>query len=310
MGLFQRQLDEAFKQGGSATDAYEGAKKRQQVTQEGQAERDARLAQLIKGNELQDASKNAMLTRQITEAERMRNQYGKDVPVNIEGVSIGSAGDPLTAFIKGQQLKDINEDRSLRRQERFGNALSKASIPGRASDMAALEAATRSKDAGGMITNKDYQPKSAGPYINAVPNALMGPAVALGEKFGMLPQGAAEERRAIQRIQNVDIKQLSGAQVSAFEEARNKIAQGQSLGGDPALLRQGIQEAHAVLEAEAKNIESAFPQDTKDRYRAEGGEFDVNRMIQRGQPTQQAPAPQGGQRPPTIEEWRASKGRK
>jgi hypothetical protein len=103
MALFQRQLDEAFKQGGSATDAYEGAKKRQQVTQEGQAERDARLAQLIKGQELKDASENAMYDKQLATAQDLRSKYGQEANIDAGQVRIGGV-DPLMHLLRAREL--------------------------------------------------------------------------------------------------------------------------------------------------------------------------------------------------------------
>lgn len=109
MGLTRAQLNDILKANATASvDQVKGAQARRQESSEnelnrvlteeqGQAQRDAALANLIKGREMDEAAKNEMLTRQIDEAERMRGVYGSDVPVNVEGVSIGTR-DPLAGL--------------------------------------------------------------------------------------------------------------------------------------------------------------------------------------------------------------------
>lgn len=104
MGLTQKQLDGLLpiwmkgaqeNQEGSVSRAVDSSQKR--------AAQDAALSQLIKGKEMDDAAKNAMLTRQLSEAERLRGQYGPEASVNVEGVSIG-ARDPLMSLLRKREL--------------------------------------------------------------------------------------------------------------------------------------------------------------------------------------------------------------
>jgi hypothetical protein len=104
MGLFQRQLDKAFEQGGSATDAYENAKKRRQTTEEGQASRDAALSQLITGHQLADEAKNSMYDKQLQTAKDLRSQYGSEANIDAGDVRIGGI-DPLTHLLKARELQ-------------------------------------------------------------------------------------------------------------------------------------------------------------------------------------------------------------
>lgn len=101
--LTQNQLDQAFKQGGSSTDAYENAVKRRQDAEQAQAQRDAALSQLIKGHELADASKNAMYDKQLEVAKDLRSQYGQEANIDAGEVKIGGV-DPLNALLKRREL--------------------------------------------------------------------------------------------------------------------------------------------------------------------------------------------------------------
>lgn len=74
------------------------------AAQRQQSQQDAALAQLIKGKEMEQQAKQEMLTRQISEAERLRSQYGPEASVNVEGVSVG-ARDPLQALLRKRELE-------------------------------------------------------------------------------------------------------------------------------------------------------------------------------------------------------------
>lgn len=244
-----------------------------------QGDRNARLAELLKGADLESQAIEQNTQRARDEAARNGMKPGKyGISANKSGYSL-TPQDELAALLKGQAASGLAEDRARRGVERYGAKRQQADIPARTADFAAVEAVTKSDTGGGILTNPNYEPKSAGTIINAVPNFLMGPAVAIGEKAGLLEKGAAAERRALQKIMNMDIKRISGASVTAFEEARNKIAQGQSMGGDPSLVRDGMVEALNVLKAEERNIDASFASDIKERYRAEGGDHGVDAVI-------------------------------
>lgn len=104
MGLTRKQLDPVqAKWATSSTDAYEAAKGRQQQSSESQLGRDAALAQLIQGKQIDDQNKNAMYDKQLQTAQDLRSKYGPESNIDAGDVRIGGI-DPLNALLKHREL--------------------------------------------------------------------------------------------------------------------------------------------------------------------------------------------------------------
>lgn len=168
--------------------------------------------------------------------------------------------DPLRALLfqekqKNKMDKDVTD---------YSNRVEKTGIPRAATD---IEQANKAIP-GGIDSNAPL--RSYGGFLNlksAVPTALVSPL----ESIGIMPKGSAEERRALQRLYNTEIKNISGSAVSGSEEARNKIAQGTSIFGDPSLARQGAQQIKQSLVEQARNVQSGTTPDALKEYLTRGG---------------------------------------
>lgn len=136
--LTQQGLDEAFKQGGSSTAAYEAAKARQQQTAESQATHDAALKQLITGKQMDETSKVGMYDKQLQTAQDLRGQYGENVDVDAGDIRIGKNVDPIALLLAkqaGQQVKLTPAQQAA--ETAGGKKVSEYMTGGRASSQAA-----------------------------------------------------------------------------------------------------------------------------------------------------------------------------
>lgn len=178
MGLTRKELRPMYQAwANNSVNAYEKAKGRQQDTEENRLTRDAALAQLIKGKEMDHDSKDTMLTRQIGEVERMRGVHGPDVPVNVEGVSIGSQESLLSKLIK---QRDLNKPQLTPAQEssekESGKKLSAWEVSGGSPAME-KNLGNQEKVLGDLKNGKrDWYDKNVGGTLQALPlvgNSLM-----------------------------------------------------------------------------------------------------------------------------------------
>lgn len=106
MGLSQDQLNAALARGQSATDAYENAKKRQLTESEGAAGRDAALAQLIKGKELNQQA----VAENFEASQQAARDAGLDPRQTAISASVGGRGynpevDPIKLLLAKSSLE-------------------------------------------------------------------------------------------------------------------------------------------------------------------------------------------------------------
>lgn len=238
-------------------------------------ENDAKLAQLIKGDTLKQQAIDANLGRAKAEAARTGMKPGKySVSATEGGFSLNPENEGIAGLI-GLQYRQQEADE--RKVAQMSDRITKSNLPRQAANMRAIEQATQTVDedgnvsSGGLLTNPDYEVKSVGPVLNITPDFAKPAVIWAGEKLGTLPNGTADESRALQQLINVDTREMSGVAVTAFENARNRLSQGLAAGADPKLIRQYAQEAHRALQDVAQNVESGYNPRIRGMYQQFGG---------------------------------------
>lgn len=284
--LTQKSLDDAFARGGSSTDAYESVKKRQQTTQENQAERDAQIARLIKGDEL----KQQGMARQISEAERLRGQYGPEANVNVEGVSIGGV-DPLNALLKRRELSQPKLTPGQETSEKEGGKkISAYSLAGGSPAMqktlSAQEEVLKELRSG----KRDMYDRMVGGALSKFP--AMQRILAPTEK-------ARKDKIQAAAIQNIRATDSNPAQVLIDQTLSRAY-------DENATDEQNIERImadYATAKATQEDMERATGNLQRTGYIMPG--LAGNPAGSPGGPP--APQQQSGQRPPSFEEWKRMK---
>lgn len=310
MGLRQDQLNQIIRANATASsDALAASAQHEQQNKMQRAQQDAALAQLIKGKELEQQAVNENFAAADQAAQAAGLRPGKySVQASATGRSYNPENEDLMRLLG---LKSAIADREERATERFSQRAAKEDIPGRSADFLSLEQATKG-DKGGIVTDPNYQPKSAG-WNQMLPDVVRGPVVSAAEKMGFMEKGSAAEMQALQRLMNTEIKSNSGTAVSAHEQGRNDIANGMK-SNNPEMVRRGIQQMKRALEMDTQNLEGSVPSNIKERYRTQGGEYDINRMLG-AQPTAAPTTPRvslkdapKGMSPEQFRAWKAQNG--
>ena len=264
------------------------------------SDNDAKLTQLIKGDELKRGGdrENFQLAQDYVAQQA---KEGRKVNASINGASVQQTDvDPLANWLRVKQVEDRATEKDDKAVERLSQRISKENIPGRSADFVSAEANTKGEH-GGIVTDPDYVPKTSG-FNQMLPDFVRGPVVSAAEKMGFMEKGSSAEMQVIQRLVNTEIKSNSGTAVSAHEQGRNDIANGMK-SNNPEMVRRGVRMMKKALEMDTQNVEGSAPGHIKDQYRTQGGEYDVNKMLGGAEPT--TPVGPGGK--PTFEQWKAMK---
>jgi hypothetical protein len=295
MPVYQKEMPELMANAKSLQDLILGNKYKQE-----QAEQQKQL-------DIQKAQEMLPIEQQKTQqAIDLVNKTRQGLPagssMSAGGVSINTP-DPvsqqLQMLLRQQSMderKDARDDRDL---VKLGERVDKSGIPSQMAALANLEQRTATDKAGGMLTNPDYEVKSAGPVANALPQFAKN----IGESVGLMPKGAAEEAQLIQRLVNADLKALSGTAVSHHEMGRQNVEKGMSIGGDPNLIKLGIKQMQDAITEGSKNIESSTRPEVLQTFKKQGGKTRLEEFL--GKPVS-APAEQPSA-PMSFEEFKAAR---
>ncbi len=211
-----------------------------------QAERNAKLKQLLMGE-------------QINQAKKLRSEYGPNVGVNVEGVSI----QPKDA-LRQAQLEALSQQRD----EEAVRKLEKRSAD--ANTATAVPALQRGEEAiPGIFTTPDKPAtfKSVGGARNLAPTMV----VPLLEKMGIMEKGAGKERSALNELTNVKIYDSSGKAISIPETQRIKEAMGLRGLFDPSEVQDALRQmGYTVLEKQ-KGVSAGAPERIVNKFKQAGG---------------------------------------
>jgi len=245
-------------------------------------------------------------------ADAFRDASNQSAQMDIEG----QRARQMEAW-RQAQLEEREKDRKLRESEGAENrALRKATQQSldHARDERKDERLVQVIDKSGLpetlpalIGAKQYEGKSHIPGINLLPNSMQGLAAnikgGLGEMFGVEKwKGSGEEFQKMQRLLNMDIRQLSGTAVTAYEEGRKMVEAGMK-GGSAAQVKLGIEMMEDSARSNAQNIVAGFGQEAVDRYERQGGL--ALRDLIKGQ--SKAPAKAGAKPQMSFDEYKKRK---
>lgn len=242
-----------------------------QLTQGAQATEQDKLRAYLKGEAIQ---KSMQLANQQAQMQGLKpDKYS--VQASESGFGVNPENENLMTLLSLRERQDARDDRDL---TKLGERIDKAGIPNTLSAMGNLESLTASGDQGGMLTNPDYQVKSAGPVANFLPQFAKN----IGEKVGLMPEGASQEAALIQRLMNADIRAMSGTAVTAYEQGRQNVEKGMSGGGDPNLVKIGIKQMADAVDSAGQNIESSSRPEVVKTYQQQGGKFRLKDYLSGG----------------------------
>lgn len=137
----------------------------------------ASLEQLLGGKALDHVNKKDMLDTQVQQAEAWRKKYGNQIPVNVEGVSLGGI-DPLAALIKARELSkpsltptQIEAEKSAGKE--IANYKVKGGKPAMEKNIKALTAVEAELGPDAKEGGRDWWDRNVGGLLSTSP-ALMG----------------------------------------------------------------------------------------------------------------------------------------
>lgn len=300
MPVYQKEMPELMAQAKSLSDLILGNKyKQEQIAQQGDIEaaaKEAAIGQKIRTEEGLLPVEKQKVQQNIDLVNQTRQGLPAGSSMSAGGVSINTP-DPvnqqLNMLLRQQAMSERQDARSDRDLVKLGERVDKSGIPNQMAAMANLEQRTATDKAGGMLTNPDYEVKSAGPIANALPQFAKN----IGESVGLMPKGAAEESQLIQRLVNADLKNLSGTAVSTHEMGRQNVEKGLSIGGDPNLIKLGIKQMRDAIEAGSQNIESSTRPEVLQTFKKQGGKTTLEEFL--GKPSQPSA---GGLSPEELKE--------
>lgn len=256
---------------------------------------EARAMLPVKGEEqMQTANNNEAIIR------RMQAGQPKGTSINVGANSMGI--NPPDQFMKNMALQEKMDARDDRDLVKLGERIDKAGLPNSMSAISNLESGTSdASGAGGILTNPNYEVKSAGPVANFLPQWAKN----LGEKLTLMPEGSSQEAALIQRLLNADIKSLSGTAVTAYEMGRQNVEKGMSGMGDPELVKLGIKQMSDAANSTSNNIISSTRPAVVSKYKQQGGKMSLEEYLGK------APASDGmDAKRKRLEELKAKYGRK
>lgn len=268
------------------------------------------------------AREDAAITAGLEAGNKLAGQYTEQ---DIEEAQVKQATDKLKEFLANPEVNkrsvqfakggisqlgpEHNDDRDLMSAIRLREMLNQREedavrkLEKRSSDVGTAQivpSLQRAEEAApGLFTNEKEVPKlkSVGGFKNLIPNFGVAPL----EKMGILPEGAASERSALQELQNAKIYDSSGKQINEAEMKRIKDAMAISgLNSSEDIVKALRQSGYTLLEKQ-KGVTAGAPRRIVEKFKSEGGLVDaksVSDLLNRtaksnaaGQPIQQQQAP-------------------
>lgn len=206
-----------------------------------------------------DAARQA---QEIAQAQALRKQYGNDANIGVGGIHIG-AKDPLSALLRQEQMRNLQDERSRKAIQDIEDRATKA---GTAQIVPGLQ---RGEEAiPGLFTSEKNVPlKSVGGIKTLAPDF----AVPLLEKAGIMPKGASKERTALQELKNVKIYDSSGKQINENEMKRIETAMGlKGIFGAEEIIPALRQMGYTTLEKQKQVSAGAEPR-ALEEFKRRGG---------------------------------------
>lgn len=175
---------------------------------------------------------------------------------------------------RGDARADKQEEKLDRSVERFQKAYSGTGVLDALPFLQALERET------GVVTginvDKKKLPGAATNVVRSIPLIGNSAALAMAKSY---KGGAAAQ--ALQGLLNAQIKNLSGAAVSSYEQGRNLVQAGMAPGGNEEDVARGIQMMLAGLKEADTSVRAGFDPQVISTYESRGGQVPVVDKIMR-----------------------------
>lgn len=261
MGFLRGGAEKGMDLAGTAYQQQKAAERQnQQIESEmaaQQADRDFKLSQLIKQNELERGDTDYYMGKAMEMSKRLP---GATVNIGAKSASINPE-DPLAKLFKMKAMETADEEKLARKTEALGKMVEKS---GTANLTPALNAVYKSWQGG----------KSVSPGMNMIPTAGLQSAAA---NFFKGPEAGAEFQ-ALQNLTNMQIKEMSGTAVNKMEEGRQLVSRGMSAGGNPELVKKGVALIQEANDEHLRNIQGSFPEKVRQAYASNRGIKDFSEM--------------------------------
>lgn len=233
------------------------------------ADRDAKLRDLIKGKQMDQA--NSMANRAADEAAQGREyekvkadtvglaQSGRTAH-GMYGKSSFSVGDKPPATAQMTRVDDAAARDVSKRYEKMADF---------DSAIRDLDGATDSDGKGGVLSNPNAQIKGTGKVQSALPTGLLG----LGELIHApgIEQGTSDQRKAMERIQLQYQKATAGMRQTNEIRAAERAAMGMMASGDPQLAAKGVRALARNIGAHYADIQRGVRPEVLERVHSVSG---------------------------------------
>lgn len=216
----------------------------------------------------ENVQKNQLaLEKQKAEAQaldELRQKYGENVNVHVGDVSVG-AKDPLMALLRKEQMQKTDQERQDKALESFGKRIESAKIP---------EITGTLKDIQASIPAKGQDFKSIGGLKSAVPTFATPFAEFIGKLTGGkvgLPEGASQERQALEAAKQLVRHPLYGSALTPSEKASFEAGFGALVGANTDDVRKNLARMEAIPRESLKSIEATTRPNVVQEYANRGG---------------------------------------
>lgn len=186
----------------------------------------------------------------IQKANTLRDSLNKSAPGHKYNVNLTKEGASIS---EADQLPNMHQQQAQAKAETdYSKRLEKYSdVHGALSD---LERLTDRDGQGGVLTNPDATLISAGKLSSATPDSAMG----LAELFHAVPQGTAEERKAIARVKLSLGHAFTGARMNPAMQKMIQDSLGGIASGDSQLMAKGLRGAAGIVGSQVRTAQSGY----------------------------------------------------
>lgn len=230
-----------------------------QMAENKRAQQEAALRQFLQQQDNQaklgqiQASHDADLNSQdaaIQKAQSLREYLSKDSPGHKYNVNVSKEG---AAISEADQLPNMHQQQAQAKAETdYSKRLEKYSdVHGALSD---LERLTNRDGQGGVLTNPNATLISSGKLSSATPDSAMG----LAELLHAVPQGTAEERKAIARVKLSLGHAFTGARMNPAMQKMIQDSLGGIASGDSQLMAKGLRGAAGIVGSQVRTAQSGY----------------------------------------------------
>jgi hypothetical protein len=226
---------------------------RTQQSKESQLERDARIAQLIKGQELNQQALESNINRAQQEAARMGLKPGKySINATQGGIGVNPENDDFMRMMLAQQgrLDTSAQEISKRIQQE--------NIPEAVSSLKLAE-----KD----LPREGEEFKSVGGIKSLAPDFSVGAL----ESLGIMPKGAKAERAALEAAKLLPRQGLFGASLTAGEKEAAEKAFGAGPFTSPSDIQKNLQRLRGIPQSAMENIKAGYKPEAVKLYESRPG---------------------------------------